>query len=102
MILLSFKILEQVQMSSSKWLQRDLGYNNEVLSLSKISQEWLKILLQISKAYKSFNVTLGSYHQHFNAYSNSLPWKITMVYIAKKSISYPQVEWDLQIFDPQI
>ena len=25
-----------------------------------------------------------------------------MVYIAQKPITYPQIEWDLQIFDPQV
>ena len=53
------------------------------------------------KYNKALKDTLASYHQKLQYIFNAFLWPNTMVYIAQKTITYHQIEWHLQIFDPK-
>ena len=107
LISLQNKMHEHIQIPSSQLLQTYLGFNNEVLSLSTISQEWLKNLLQMSKiTYKILQRLFGIISPrtliHFPIILQCLFMENYIVYIAQKSITHLQIHRDLQIFDPKI
>ena len=88
---------------SSKLLQRDLGFNNELpLTLQNLPRVSKNPFTKWAKLTKPSKALWHHITKNFNASSNAFPWPIAMVYITQKSITYLQIEWDLQIFDPKV
>ena len=84
------KYLNRYKMPSS-FNKRDLGFNNEVLSLYKNSQEWLKSSYKekLTKPLQRHNGILPFSPQKIQSF-HALTKQLTLIYIAKSHNPSPQ------------